>query len=203
MGTTQALTEVTPKATNSKQGHKSHHAVLLRVKPKPSRPRARSKQPCNRSTHTKSYQVPYQTLAPKPDPGGHFSNSKAGEHGHQAASQQSKSSYKEATTIFQLPHYPPEPTATGPPLRAPPAPDPPLRVEPKQKTNSNTDDFPRDREVPHIYPHICTHSHCTAPDCKGVLNPQIQYSQSVQSTSGTGLPCTCLLGISAPLQSSQ
>jgi hypothetical protein len=35
-----------------------------------------------------------------------------------------------------------------------------------------------------------------------VLNPRIQYSQSVQPTSLTGLPCTCLLG-SAPLQSSQ
>jgi hypothetical protein len=45
-GPTQNLNEGTPKATNSKQGHKLHHAVLLRVKPKHPRPRARPQPPC-------------------------------------------------------------------------------------------------------------------------------------------------------------
>jgi hypothetical protein len=92
MGTTQTLTKVTPKATNSKLGHKLHHATLPRVKPKPPRPRARRKPPYKQSKPTKPCQVPYQTLVPKPDPGGHFSNSKVGEHGNQAASHRSKSS---------------------------------------------------------------------------------------------------------------
>jgi hypothetical protein len=178
MGTTQTLTGVTPKATNSKQGHQSHHAMLLRVKPKPPRPRARPQPPYKRSKQANSYQVPYQTLVPKPDPGGHFSNSKAGEHGNQAASHQSKHSYKEATTDFQLPHYPPKPTATAPLLRVPPAPDPPLRVEPKRERNSTTGDFPRDREVPPIYSHICNLAHKIAPEWKGVL---IQQPGLVQS----------------------
>jgi hypothetical protein len=179
MGTTQTLNEVTPKATNGKQGHKYHHAALLKVKPKPPRPRARPKPPYKPSKQAKSYQVPYQTLVvPKPDPGGHFSNSKAGEHGNQAASHQSKHGYKEATPIFQLPHYPPEQSATVPLLRVPPAPDSPLRVEPNRETNSTTDDFPQDREEPPIYSHICNLAHKIAPEWKGVL---IQQPGLVQS----------------------